>query len=137
MDNTTNIPHPNAGTKTDLQMWQTLCHLSALTVWLFFPFANVVGPLIVWMLKRDQSPAIDAHGKEAVNFNLSLAFYLWAFGCITGVLIFFIVGLLFIPFLIVISILFPVIITIFAAIASLKSSNGEFYHYPFTIRLLK
>src|ERR687888_152596 len=54
--------------------WAMLCHVSAY-LGFFFPFGNVLGPLVVWMIKRDQMPLVREHGKEALNFQISFSVY--------------------------------------------------------------
>ena len=85
----------------------------------------MLGPLIVWLIKRDASPEIDANGKESLNFQLSMLIY----DIVAGILCLVLIG---IPILIALWVLN----TVFVIIASVKTSNGEFYRYPFTIRFL-
>jgi uncharacterized Tic20 family protein len=101
-----------------------LCHLASFLV--FIPFGHILGPLIVWKIKREQHPMIDHHGKESVNFRISVTIYLFA--CIP--LIFIIIG---VPIMILIG-LGNVVLTL---IAALQASNGVPYRYPLTIRLIK
>jgi uncharacterized Tic20 family protein len=54
--------------------WALLCHVSAY-LGFFFPFGNVLGPLLVWMFKRDQMPLVREHGREALNFQISVSVY--------------------------------------------------------------
>jgi len=57
------------------KQWGMACHLSALAG-LFLPtFGHVLGPLVVWLLKKDSSPFVDAEGKESLNFQLSMSLY--------------------------------------------------------------
>lgn len=100
------------------------------------PFGHILGPLVVWLLKRDDSPAVDAHGKEALNFQISLTLYFMALVAVTAVLCLIVIGVLLIPLLIAAAVVGPVIDIIFVVLASLKAGNGEFYRYPFTIRFL-
>ena len=86
----------------------------------------VIGPLVVWLIKKDSSPTVDAHGKEAVNFNLSFLIY----GIVSFVLLFVLIGLLLLP---VVGIAWFVL----AIIGTMKASAGEFYRYPATIRFIK
>jgi hypothetical protein len=108
------------------QNWAMICHLSALAGFLI-PFGNIFGPLIVWLMKRAEMPMVERHGKEALNFQITVMI---AFAvCIP--LMFVLIG---IPLAIVVGI-GALILTIMAAV---KVSNGNFDHrYPFTIRLLK
>ena len=103
-----------------------LCHASAL-LGLFFHFlGHLLGPLIVWLAKRDASPEIDAHGKESLNFQLSMLIY----DAIAVILCFVLIG---IPILI----LLWVLNTIFVIVASIQASDGKLYRYPLAIRLIK
>jgi len=105
--------------------WAVGAHLAALAG-MFIPFANVIGPLVIWLIKKDESPLVEREGKESLNFQISMSIYL----CVAGLLSFILIG---IPMLFVIAILDLV----FTIIAAVKTSNGEPYHYPMTIRLIK
>ena len=110
-----------------------LCHLSAL-LGFFIPAAgHVLGPLLVWLLKRDESPEIDAHGKESLNFQISMFIYTAALGVVCFILMFVLIGFLLIPLFAVLYVLDIV----FVIIASIKANDGQLYRYPMTIRLIK
>ena len=89
-----------------------LCHLSALALFIV-PFGSIIGPLIVWLIKKDQYVEVDRQGKEALNFHISMLIYM----VIGGLLIFAIIGIL---VLIALGILNLVVIII----AAVKSNNG-------------
>ena len=89
-------------------------------------FGNIFGPLIVWLMKRSESPAVDAHGKEALNFQISMTIWTLLCWATSVVLIGFVLGPL--------AMATNIVLTI---IASVKASNGEFYRYPLTIRFIK
>jgi uncharacterized protein len=111
---------------SDVRTWCVLCHASAL-LGLFFHFlGHLGGPLIVWLIKRGDSPEIDAHGKESLNFQISMVIY----DAIALLLVIVFIG---IPILIGLWILNTVLVII----ASVKASEGKFYRYPLTIRLIK
>ena len=75
METTYPPPLPTAPALTNVRTWAALCHASALLgVFLHFP-GHLLGPLIVWLVKRGDSPEIDAHGKEALNFQISMLIY--------------------------------------------------------------
>ena len=94
---------------------------------LFFHFlGHIFGPLIVWILKRAEDAEIDAHGKESLNFQLSMLIY----DAIAVILCFILIG---IPILILLWILN----TVFVIVASIKASEGQLYRYPLTIRFIK
>ena len=125
MDQTPPSP-PSPSTSSDVRTWCVLCHASAL-LGLFFHFlGHILGPLIVWLMKRGDSPEIDAYGKESLNFQISMLIY----HAIAFVLCFILIG---IPILIALWVLDIVLVII----ASMKASEGKFYQYPFTIRLIK
>jgi len=114
--------------------WATFCHLSALAGYLLpltYPFScvllgNLIGPLIIWLLKKDFYPSVDQHGKEALNFQISISIYALAASALIVVLI----G---IPMLIGLAI-FNFITIIVAAV---KCKNGQAFRYPLSLRLLK
>jgi uncharacterized protein len=110
----------------DEQNWAMACHLSALAGFLI-PFGNIAGPLIVWLIKRAEMPLVDVHGKEALNFQITVSIAI----AVCVALMFVLVGFV----LIFIVGLGALVLTIMAAV---KVSNGDFeYRYPFTLRLLK
>ena len=120
------IPPSGPVTSSNTRTWLVLCHASAL-LGLFFHFlGHIFGPLIVWMVKRPESPEIDAHGKESLKFQLSMLIY----DVVAFILCFVLIG---IPILVLLWILN----TVFVIIASIKASEGELYRYPFTIRFIK
>ena len=84
-------------------------------------------------MKRNEIPAVDLHGKEAVNFHLSVLIYLIGGGILTFIGMFFCIGWLLIPVLACI----PIAALIFTIIAGIKGNDGVLYRYPLTIRLIK
>ena len=104
--------------------WAMGTHLAAL-LGLVFPFGNVIGPLIVWLLKRNESPLVDQEGKESLNFQISMSIYM----AVSAILIIVIIGF---PMLFGFAIA-DLVLTIIAAV---KTSNGERYKYPITLRFL-
>lgn len=110
--------------RRDENMWAMLCHISAFTVF-FIPFGNIISPLIIWLIKKDEFPFVDDQGKEALNFQITLTIYVIAASILSIVL----VGIpLLIGFLI-----YGFVVTIIAAI---KANDGEQYRYPMTIRFI-
>ena len=102
-----------------------LCHLLALAG-LVFPFGNIIGPLVIWLMKKDQMPFVDDQGKESLNFEISVSIY----GLVAGALSFVVIG---IPLLIAVGV-FAVVEII---LASVKANQGIPFHYPLTIRFIK
>jgi len=122
MTDATNTPQVSK----DEQNWAMGCHLAALSGFII-PFGNIVGPLIVWLLKRAEMPQVDEHGKESLNFQITVTIAVML--CIP--LMFVLIG---IPLLFLVGI-GALVLTIMAAV---KVSNGDYsYRYPLTIRLLK
>ena len=109
----------------DERTWGMVAHLAALGFFVL-PFGNIIGPLIVWLVKRDHSAFVAMHAKEALNFNITVL--IGALVCC--VLFAFSIGILFGAVLGV----FWLILTI---IAALKANEGLAYRYPFSVRLVK
>jgi hypothetical protein len=85
----------------------------------------VVGPLVVWLLKKNESTLVDEEGKESLNFQISMSIYMM----VSAILIMVVIGL---PMLFG----FAIADFILTLVAAVKTSNGERYHYPITIRFL-
>ena len=103
-----------------------LAHATAL-VGFFVPLAgHIVGPLIIWLSKREDSPEIDAHGKESLNFQISMLIY----NAISAILCLVLVGFVLLGVLHILNIIFVIIATI-------RASEGKLWRYPLTIRLIK
>lgn len=106
--------------------WGMLCHLSALLGLVLISFGHILGPLVVWLLKRNDDPFIDEQGKESLNFQISITIYV----IIAAILCVILIGFVLLGILIIADVILIVV-------ASVKASNGEGYRYPFTIRLIK
>jgi uncharacterized Tic20 family protein len=108
----------------DERSWAMICHLSTLAGFVI-PFGNIIGPLVTWIIKKDEFPLVDDQGKEAINFQISMTIYIIA----SIILIFLLVG---IPLLIALG-LFDLIVTVIAAI---KANEGIKFRYPLCIRFI-
>lgn len=108
----------------DERTWGMLCHLSALAGYII-PFGNIVGPLVVWLIKKDEMPFVEDQGKEALNFQISVTIYV----IVSFVLIFVLIGI----FLLIAVGIFSLVMLIIAAI---KANQGEAYRYPLCIRFI-
>ena len=115
---------PTSSTSPDEKTWAMFTHLSALSGYVI-PFGNILGPLILWQLKKDQMPLVDDQGREALNFQITIAII----GVALAVLSLVGIGFLLIAPLVLYQL-------VFAIIASVKSHDGEKYRYPFTLRLV-
>ena len=112
-------------TNKDERMWGMFCHLAALAGFII-PFGNIIGPLIVWQIKKEEFPFVEDQGKESLNFQISIFIYL----IISGLLVILIIG---IALLFAIGI-FSLIMTIIAAV---KANEGVAFRYPMSIRFIK
>lgn len=125
-DNVTTPPPAPAGVPSaDDRQWGLFAHLASL-VGLVIPLGNLLGPLVVWLIKKDTMPFVNDQGKEALNFNITVL--LAAF--VSSILMLVLVGFL---LLAVVAIAW-LVLTIIAALAANK---GEAYRYPLTLRLIK
>jgi uncharacterized Tic20 family protein len=118
-------PEASAEVKSDDKTMGMLCHLLALSGY-FVPFGNFIGPLVIWLIKKDSSRFVDYHGKESLNFQINLLVYVLVsiplFFCVVG--IFTLIGALIYGLIIVI-------------VASVSAYNGQWYRYPYIFRLIK
>jgi len=105
--------------------WAMLCHLSAFAGF-FFPFGGVIGPLICWLTRRDESSWVNINGKASLNFQLSMLLYM----VLTVPLCFIIIG---IP----IMMLLGTLKVICVIIASVKAPKGELFRYPLVIPFIQ
>ena len=111
---------------SSVRTWTVLCHASAL-LGFFVPLGgHILAPLVVWLMKRAESAEIEEHGKEALNFQLSMLIY----SIIAGVLMLVLIGFVLLPILHILNVVFVIL-------ASLRASEGQLYRYPLTIRFLK
>jgi len=109
-------------------MW---CHLSALAG-LVVPFGNVLGPLLVWQIKKQEFPSVEIHGKAALNFQLTVLIAVVAGAVLAFVLSFFCIGFILFPLVGLIG----VAGIVFSVIAGLKANEGKDYRYPYSLNLI-
>ena len=112
----------------DARMWAMFCHLGGLAglIPIVPAFGSIIAPLIIWQIKKNEFPFVDEHGKEAVNFQISMLLYAiicipFCFICI-GFILLAAIGIVDIVCLI---------------IAAIKANNGGHYRYPICIRFIK
>jgi len=109
----------------DAKTFGMLCHLLAFAGFVI-PLGNIIGPLVIWLMKKEEHPFVDDQGKESLNFQISLIIY----ALISGVLIIVVIGI----FLLIAIGIFMIVMVI---IATIRANEGTYYRYPLTIRLLK
>lgn len=119
-------PRPPVDPVKRSHTWGMLCHLSALCILLGVPFGQILGPLVVWLIKKDEHPFVDDQGRESLNFQLSMLIYTVG----SAFLICLCVGIALIVMLALLNFIFVIV-------ASIRAANGEAYRYPMTIRFLK
>ena len=118
-------PAPPAEVSNDARMWGMLCHLGALAI-LVVPFGNVLGPLVFWLLKRNEYPFVDDQGKQALNFQIPLAICF----AISIPLCLVLIGFALLAAVYVLGI-------VFAIIGAVTANRGERYRYPFAWRFIQ
>jgi uncharacterized protein len=110
--------------------WAMLCHLAGFVGFLpILPGIGwILGPLIVWLIKKDQYPFVDEQGKEAVNFQITMLIY----SAVSALLLLTCIGILLLPAVLLTDIVLVVIATI-------KANDGFHYRYPYPliIRFIK
>jgi uncharacterized Tic20 family protein len=103
----------------DARTMAMLCHLLAI-------FTSFLGPLIVWLVKKDEYSYVDEQGKEALNFQITVV--LASF--VAGLLTFVCIGVVLLPAIWIVDI-------VFCIIAAVAVNKGEHYRYPLSLRLIK
>lgn len=109
------------------------CHLSALAGFVGIPFGNILGPLLIWQLKKQEIPSVEAHGKAALNFQITVLIAFLVCGAATAIGMFCFIGVFLIPVLVIIGlcgVIFPII-------AGIKANEGTEYRYPCTLNIIK
>ena len=123
----TEVPQEPLGQQEkDSRLYGMLCHLLALTMLIGIPLGNILGPLVIWLIKKDMYPFVDDQGKESLNFQISMTIY----AIVSGILMFVLIGFLLLPAVIIIDIVLVII-------ALIQANQGVAYRYPLTIRFFK
>jgi uncharacterized Tic20 family protein len=105
--------------------WAMFCHLSAFAGY-FFPFGGIIGPMVCWISRKQESAWVDINGKASLNFQLSMLMYV----VLAIPLCFIIIGFPIIFFLIVLKLVCIVV-------ASIRSARGEVFKYPLSIPFIQ
>ncbi len=127
--------HEPVSVLPEYRLWAGLCHLSAFAFVLLPFFGHILAPLAVWLLKRDNSPLIDSHGKAALNFQLTITIYAFFVFFITvlialqGTRLALIFGFL---------MGFPLQMfwLVCVIVAVIRANEGRPYSYPLTFRFV-
>ncbi|MEL6189808.1 MAG: DUF4870 domain-containing protein [Myxococcota bacterium] len=121
----TNMGGADAAQEAETRQWAMILHLSLLGG-LVVPLFGLVAPILIWQLKKDEMPGLDAHGKMVANWVISAFIY----AVVGAVLSLVLIGILLLMALGVVSIVFPII-------GGIKAKDGELWKYPLTIQFLK
>jgi len=115
-------------TEDQARGWAMLCHIGTLPA-LIIPAGNIIVPLVLWMVKKDESDFVDDQGKESLNFQISLTIYL------------ILAGFLAILKIVIISKILMLLVGVFGIVcvitATIKAHRGEKYRYPFSMRFVR
>ena len=135
-DYTTPPPPPSGTPSAEERQWAMFAHLSALLGGLLTGavggWGSFIGPLIIWLVKKDTMPFVNDQAKEALNFNITVS----AIFLVLIILTVFTLGIgaiLTVP----VALIVGVTALVFIVIAAIKSNEGAAYRYPFAIRLIK
>ncbi len=124
METLSDIPEKTKLDPGQEKTWAMLCHIASFAY--FIPLGHVLGPLIVWLIKKDESELVDDQGKESLNFQISMTIYL-------VIAIPFVILLIGIPLLIALGILDVVLVVL----AAVSAAQGNPYRYPLSIKFIK
>lgn len=103
----------------------TFAHLGILAG-SFIPFGNIFLPLVIWLTQREKSEFLDDHGKEALNFQITMTIIFIG----SAILCFVLIGFILLP----VAFILYLVLSIMAAV---KANQGEFYEYPFNFRFIQ
>jgi uncharacterized Tic20 family protein len=118
-------PPPAGSPSNEEKQWALFAHLSALVGYII-PFGSIIGPLIIWQIKKNEMPFVDDQGKEALNFQITMAI---------AVIVCIVLMLILIGFLLIWIV--GIVDLIFIVIAAISANNGQAYRYPLNLRLIK
>ena len=107
------------------RQWAAFAHLAGLFVLIVPPLGGILGPMIIWILKKDDMPFVREQGREAINFQITMLLAM----LVSGALILVLVGLVLLPLVVVIDLVLIIV-------ATLSASDGGAYRYPFNLRLI-
>lgn len=109
----------------DARTWAMLCHLAGFFFYVVPGVGHILGPLVIWLIKKDEYGFVDEQGKEAINFQISMSIY----GFIFGILVIAFIG---IPLLVLLWFAHWILMIV----AAIKANDGDHYRYPLIIRLI-
>lgn len=108
------------------QSWAIALHLSGFAGFILPSLGQIIAPLVIWLIKRPESAYLDRVGKDVLNFQISYTIY----AAIAGVLCWLCIGFVLLPVVLIVWIVYMIM-------AAVKTSNGQSFSYPLTIRFLQ
>jgi len=99
--------------------------LFAALIYVISFFTAFIGPIIIWLLKKDSSEFVDYHGRQYLNFLISYTIY----GIIAGIAVVIFIGFVLLPIV-------GIVAFVFTIIGAVKAYEGEYYRMPFIFRIL-
>ncbi len=136
------IAHEAYKKEHDERAWGMLCHLAVFSS-AVIPFGHILGPLIVWMVKKEQYPLVEDQGRESLNFQISMTIYA------VIILIVFVASLLGViagdyhdefPATLILAgaalLILALLNFVFIIIAAIRAYRGEKYRYPLSIHFV-
>lgn len=115
----------NQDKASELRQWSMILHFSLLSG-VIIPYGGLIVPIVIWQVKKEELPGIDAHGKMIANWIISTLIY----SVIAGVLCFVFIGFLLFPIIAGVSVVFPII-------GGIKANEGTLWKYPLTLDIIK
>ncbi len=89
-------------------------------------FTTIIGPLLIWLIKKDDSPFIDFHGKQYLNFLISYSIY----GIVSAILMLILIGFL-------LAAIVGILFFIFTIVGAIRAYEGAYYRIPLTIQFFR
>lgn len=117
---------PVAEIPKEERQWAAFAHLAALLLLVAPPIGGILGPLVIWILKKDEMPFVRQEGRESLNFQITVLIAM----AVAGILVLVLVGFVLLPLIALANIVLVVV-------ATLQASDGKPYRYPFNLRLIR
>lgn len=126
--NESSTPEPllSGGVPQNHRLWATFTHLAAFAGYFLPPVGHLLGPLILWLIKKNEMPFVDDQGKEAINFQITMTLATLVSLALIPVLI----GFVLLPAVVIFQVVFVIL-------AAVKANDGVFYRYPLCIRFFR
>lgn len=121
------MPDLPEGPDKEERLWATFCHLAAFASYIVPVFGFILGPLVIWLIKKEDSQFVDLNGKKALNFQISIVIYMLAATPLLCLM----------PIYLIVAACLVVLDFIYIIISAIKANNGEEVSYPISIEFIK